>query len=203
MNLNRKKVTLKKCSIGLIFILILTLSGCSTETGSNKTETPSVSKETKISTKISELVSLHNTFLESALVNDDNLAYQTVLNAFSLKSEYFSPLEEDENVYFAKYVENQKEMFAILLYFDDLGYLTQIQIGVPFASFNNGIDGAYECLKILSYGMLSAVNPQDSPNEILDLWQSISLAEGTIYKTENIEYCAYSTEDMFIFNIYL
>lgn len=157
--------------------------------------------ESKIRSQIKSVVLKYNSFLEKAIINDDPISYQTLMEAFLLQDSYFLQYNDDPYVYYAKYVENQNDLYVVMLFFDESWELSKISIGTSFVTNPNGVEGAYQCLSILAYGMISVANSEMTVDEVIEWYKEVAVKEGEYCIRNDIKYVAYGTEEMFVFEI--
>jgi len=204
---NKKYVWSILCTailVGGVIMLSIVFNGVNSGSAPNLiTENTgnATSIEGKIKSQITSLVSKYNSFLEKAIINDDSISYQTVMGAFLLQESYFLQYDGDPYVYYAKYAENQNDLYTIMLFFDENGELSKISIGASFVTNPNRAEGAYECLSILAYGMISATNPEMTVDEVKECYKEVAVNAGEYYIHNDIKYAAYGTEEMLVFEI--
>lgn len=195
----------------IIGVYNATNEGIAENTGSETTEmtigattdttTDTISIESKINSEITNLVSKHNSFLEEAIIEDDATSYEMAMDMFLLDKSYFLQYEDDPYVYYAKYIQDQKDIYGVMLFFDESGELSKISVGASFTTSPNGMEGAYLCLRIMSYGMISSVNPEMTKDEVVDWYKEVGLNAGEYCTRDGVKYATYGTDELFVFDI--
>ena len=158
-----------------------------------------ISSTAKISA-ISDFVDKYNHFFNNNLVNDDDKAYKEVLETITLKVDYFQVYEKDRNVYTAKYSWNNV-IYAIMLYMNEKQEIAEVRVGIEYKYHPNGETGAYNLLRVVSYGCIYAFNNDMSKDEIAELFKNTWLDAGKVNEYRGMEYYAMVADDLFSFII--
>ncbi len=217
-NYKREYIILYTISIIMLFALLLIFVARNTNCagdGSGKdekkefeseTETidySNLSKEERVQVTINNIVNVYNDFLVEIIENDDADSYKNVIETFSLGKDNFIQDEYNEDIYYATYMQDGKELYGVALYFYGEGELGGIRIVTSYENNANGVEGAYECLRILSYGFMATVDENKSVDEIKDIFKGATMAPGNILAYDGIEYKAIEGDDNFKFDIYI
>lgn len=152
---------------------------------------------------INEFLDDYNQFYDENLLsiveNDDNNSYKMIKESLVLKAEYFQQSQLDKNVLVAKYINSDGvELFDVMLYMNDDDKIVEVRIGTMHATHPNGEDGAYELLRLLSYGCIYAIDDGLDREEITDLFKEACTNEGKVIENEGVEY--YAGDDGAIFS---